>query len=265
MRIVSLCWLLAALCCAQPVLAAENGATLSVLSFNVLREEWSKPNYPRWKERVEGAAKIIGRHNPDFVGLQEETPEMVSDLLARINGYAYLYPCQINGAGILFRYADWTPVETERTLTLDGRRVYFYNLHLSPFEDWRRLRGAVALRHRIGTRRHAALPVVVSGDFNSPVSSSAVRLLVEPGDEKVSLADSFAALHPNKDHPATVHAYGQLQKNLPVSIDHIFYNGSLVPVKHEVIKEQESGIFPSDHFPVLAIFRFQENIVPQKN
>lgn len=43
------------------------------------------------------------------------------------------------------------------------------------------------------------------------------------------------------------------------AIDHIFYEGELKILRYGVLADNQLGIYPSDHFPVLCDFSFTDN------
>lgn len=235
-----------------------------VMSYNILRPEWSKPGDPAWEKRVEGVVQIIEAHRPDIVGLQEENEAMVADLIERLREYAYLYPVPGKGAGVLFRYREWTPVtvrrETgtdDRTVTEvlmkgpDGRRVYFYNVHFSPFEEKLRLAAAERVKRLMDSRAEATVPAVLTGDLNCTPGSVPFLYLTSAADGP-KLADVFTAL--GIESTRTANAYKDHGQGGGIRLDHVMFAGGLQPVGAAVVRDQHNGIFPSGHLPVRATF-----------
>lgn len=244
------------------------GEEVVVMTYNLLRPAWAQPGDPSWEERKGGIAETIKRHLPDVVGLQEEDEAMVRDLLELLPGYAYLYPVPANGAGILFRYAEWVPVEVRRQIGADGRwiteaqmsgkegkKFYFYCAHFSPFEEWKRMMGAEMLLQMIHSRSRGELPVVFVGDCNSEPGSAPFLRLTDRG-RRVFLKESFAEL--GRRYERTADSYRTRGKGDDFQIDFVFFSGEIAVESAEVLHEPWGGKYPSDHLPVLCRFRLEK-------
>lgn len=252
---------------ASAVRAGETSSALSVMSYNILRPAWSQPTDPPWSNRVPGIAQIIRDRQPGIVALQEENDEMVRDLLALLPEYDYTLPVQPNGAGILYRRDEWKPQQISRRLTVDGRwitealmeqsggrKLYVYCLHLSPFEEWKKMMGAEILRQMIDSRTWKELPVIVMGDMNSLDSSEPFKRLTESRGGRSPLRDSFAALHPGETAGFTADSYQTKGRGPQFRIDYILFSDGLTPVRQETVHDKPGGFYPSDHLPVYAEF-----------
>lgn len=236
------------------------------MSYNILRPEWAKPGDPAWADRVGGVARIIETHGADLVGLQEETAPMVADLLGRLRDYAYLYPVPEKGAGLLFRYRVWVPLAVRRApapggreivealfLGPAGRRLYVYAAHFSPFEETLRLEAAALLARMIADRAEPAVPVVVTGDLNASPTSPPLRHLTQD-DAGPRLQDVFSAL--GLASPRTASTYREPWTSTGLRLDHVLFAGGLRPLRAQAIDDRAGGFFPSDHLPVLAVFKW---------
>lgn len=260
-KILLLCLLSAA------VHAAETNGVFSVMTYNILRPAWSQPTDPPWSNRVGGIAQIIRDRKPGIVALQEEDDAMVQDLLALLPDYDYTQPVQSNGAGILFRRVEWKPVQVNRRLTVDGRwitdalmertggkQVYIYCLHLSPFEEWKRMMGAEILRQMVDARPFKDVPVIVLGDMNALDTSEPFKRLTEGRGNRRPLIDSFTALHPGEPTGFTADSYKNKGLGPQFRIDYIFFSEGLTPVQQTTVHDKPDGFYPSDHLPVCAEF-----------
>ncbi len=247
---------------------AEPDNTFSVMTYNILRPAWAKPAVPAWSNRVEGIAQIIRDRQPGIVGLQEEDDEMVSALLKRLPSYDYTFPVQSMGAGILYRTDRWTPLEIRRKLTVDGRwitealmerfdgqQVYGYCLHLSPFEEWKRMMGAELLRQMVDARRFKQVPVLVMGDMNTTETGAPIQRLTEGSKWRKPLLDAFKACHSEAAPDGfTAYCYGTDTSALLQRIDYIFFSEGLRPLRADVVHDRPDGFYPSDHLPVCVEF-----------
>lgn len=237
------------------------------MSYNILRQEWAKPGFPSWEERVNGVCHVIGKASPDIVALQEETESMVAELLQQLPDYDYLYPVPNMGAGLMIRRGMWTAETSRRKQTPDGRtatevllrsatgqRLYVYNIHFSPFEQFRKLDAAALLLHLIETRSEKDIPVIAMGDLNSTPTSAPFAKLMDP-TQPVHLRDPFAEL--KVAHETSFHGYRTTDTPHRFQIDHILFLGPLEPVAAQVLAAKHDGIFPSDHHPILCTFAFK--------
>ena len=89
------------------------------------------------------------------------------------------------------------------------------------------------------------------GDFNAEPDSKTYRWLTGQSDEAVDtlpdLKETFKSPYPGTSHRFT----GKQTTGL---IDWILYRGDLRFKKCIVIEDSFDGIFPSDHFPLMAYF-----------
>jgi len=258
-NILLLCLLAAA------VRAGETNSALSVMTYNILRPAWSQPTDPPWSNRVSGIAQIIRDRQPGIVGIQEESDEMIRDLLALLPDYDYTFPVQPSGAGILYRRDQWRPLQLNRRLTVDGRwitealmeqaggkQLYVYCLHLSPFEEWKKMMGAEILRQMIDWRPLKEIPVIAIGDMNSLDTSAPFTRLTEGNKWRKPLTDTFAALHFGETAGFTADSYETKGAGPFYRIDYIFCSEEFKPIRQETLHDQPDGFYPSDHLPVYA-------------
>lgn len=84
-------------------------------------------------------------------------------------------------------------------------------------------------------------PQLLGGDFNSEIDSPEHKLLADAGwkDTYETLHQDFARATPK-----------------PRKIDFIYFHGEVTPIAAEIIREQEGGIYPSDHPFVMADVSF---------
>lgn len=91
------------------------------------------------------------------------------------------------------------------------------------------------------------MPIVFSGDLNAKEGNLMYKRALEAGfrDTKY-LAEA-------SDSGATYHGYMNLHKTNSKPIDYIFVNSYCESVSvYDVVTEKINGIYPSDHFPVVA-------------
>lgn len=87
-------------------------------------------------------------------------------------------------------------------------------------------------------------PTLLMGDFNAPPDSECASVFGDP--EKGRFRQIFEPPHIETHHGFS----GRIQQGAP--IDWIMYRGDLEKKSAEVITQPFNGIYPSDHFPIVA-------------
>jgi endonuclease/exonuclease/phosphatase family metal-dependent hydrolase len=128
------------------------------------------------------------------------------------------------------------------------QRLLFYNTHFAHRDidaEARRL-SAKLVADRIGWQDQQ-IPFLLIGDFNAPARSDAYAALVPP------LKDAWTEAAQQSGPEGTFHGF----KGTPgeARIDWILYRAPWQVVRAEAITDSRDGRYPSDHFPVLAVFQ----------
>ncbi len=131
---------------------------------------------------------------------------------------------------------------------IQGKTITIINVHLEAFDKPTRKRQTDFVRG-LYAEYAKANPTILLGDFNSELAEedATIRSILQ-------LPNVVAACPPSQlDSPeAFTYASGDPQQQ----IDYIFYDSTQLSVQHwDVLQEMET---PSDHLPVLAIFRWKE-------
>ena len=87
------------------------------------------------------------------------------------------------------------------------------------------------------------------GDFNTDAGSDPYRALTE------ILTDTWTAVAKPAGPTGTFHGFSG--KPGSSRIDWILFRGGLRPVSIETLTDNEGGRYPSDHFPVIAVFEWK--------
>lgn len=91
------------------------------------------------------------------------------------------------------------------------------------------------------------MPVVFSGDLNAKEGKLMYKRALEAGFRDTKYLAEVS------DTGATYHGYANLHKTNDKPIDYIFVNSYCESVSlYDVVTEKINGIYPSDHFPVVA-------------
>jgi endonuclease/exonuclease/phosphatase family metal-dependent hydrolase len=136
------------------------------------------------------------------------------------------------------RMATWGLFEFAKT----KRRFYLINTHFPhrPVDENARLECAKVLAAFID-RLPPEVPLILTGDFNTDASGPAFQLLTKNLTD-AKPAQATGTFHGFKGTPGTAR------------IDWILYRGKVKFKTAEILKMNENGLYPSDHFPVVAAF-----------
>ena len=270
--------------------AAPSRPTLRVMSFNI-RYGTAPDGENRWEKRKDLVVKTIRAFSPDLLGTQEVMAFQAEFLRRRLSEYDFVGVGREDGkkagefAAIFFRrdrfeklaeghfWLSTTPEKPGskswdsalpritswvklRLCNPPGTEFYFFNTHFDHRGARARLESARIMKKKIASLGPGAL-VIVTGDFNAAPGSPPHRVLVgAEGDEKTLLYDSFAVLHPSPEaEEGTFHGFsGKAGK---ARIDWILFSRGLKPLTAAVDRTNEAGRYPSDHFPVTAVFEIE--------
>ena len=135
------------------------------------------------------------------------------------------------------------------------KKFYFFNTHFDHKGTIARRESAKLILQKI--KKIAEKDAfVLTGDFNGDPKSEPYLLLTK----KDNLVDLYDAFFLSK----TKH-YGQLstfsgfkvpRKDDQNRIDYIFVPKKIKVLKHAILTDSWGGLFPSDHFPVLAVLKW---------
>lgn len=261
---------------------------VNILSFNI-RYDTPKDGINQWSNRKEKVAQLIEFHEADIVGLQEVLKNQLDDLETLLPEYTWIGVGRDDGkeAGeyspILFQKDRFKLLQQgtfwlSETCDIAGSRgwdaacnrvvtwayfkdkkqrkkFYFFNTHFDHKGAVARRESAKLILQKIkeiaGTNAF-----ILTGDFNGDPKSEPYQILTKK-DNSIDLYDAFLL-------SKTGH-YGQLStfsgfkvptKDDQNRIDYIFVPNKIKVLKHAILTDSWSGLFPSDHFPVLAVLKW---------
>ena len=259
------------------------GERFRVLTWNL----WWR--YGPWEERLPAIIETIRRLDPDLVALQEvwvadgtSSAHVIADALGLHAEVAHRLDFDGTGFGnaVLSRW----PIERTAMRPLPGREevdeqrlvfmaevaapeasVQVFSTHLNWRHDHGDIRQAQVreLCAFVAAERPRSYPPIVCGDFNAEPGSDEIRMLTglaavpEPG---VVFRDSWSArgsVEPgwtwSNENPFAAAEYEQDRR-----IDYVFTgwrrnDGRGAPLSSRVVGDEPvDGVWPSDHFGVLA-------------
>ena len=267
---------------AQPAAAVQARPPLTAMSFNI-RYGTANDGDNRWPLRRDFLIDLLREQAADVIGLQEALDFQIDEIAAALPAYGVIGVGRDDGArkgeyaAILFRrdrfqvsdagtfwFSDspgtiasksWGNRITRictwaRFVDRDGRAFWHYNVHLDHESQPSRERSAALLRKRIGERRPADEPVIVTGDFNAGEQNPAVSAMVDGG----AFLDTFRMKHPDEKAVGTFSAF-DVAKSGREKIDYVFVPPGTEVMRAEIVRTNRNGRTPSDHFPVIAHIR----------
>jgi endonuclease/exonuclease/phosphatase family metal-dependent hydrolase len=260
------------------VIGPASGDSLHVMSFNLRYASTRKPN--SWAQRRPVVAELLRAEQPTLLGTQEGLYAQLKDIhrdlpdhydwlgVGRGGGSRdeftaihydtrRLEPLEFDHVWLsdtpdvigsrswgndVIRMATWVWFADLRT----GKEFVAVNTHFDHLSEHARRRSALLIRDRV----HAFgpdLPVVLTGDFNTPAGNSVAYDTLVAG-----LADAWVAAAERRSPPyATFHGYRPPVANRD-RIDWILTRGTTVQAVG-VNTFTRNGQYPSDHLPVQAL------------
>lgn len=165
-------------------------------------------------------------------------------------------PGSVSWGNRITRIATWARF---RDRAADDETFYVFNTHWDHESQPSRERSAALIIERIRARAHPDDPVLLMGDFNAGEDNAAYRALLAPRaavQGNVPLYDTFRAVHPDARETGTYHAF-RGDRSGP-KIDAILASPEWETLAAEIVLMNESGLYPSDHFPVTAVLRLRQ-------
>ena len=262
--------------------------TLTALSWNL----WWR--FGPWEERFPRIVKVVRECNPDLIGLQEiwdDDDVCQASLLAEELGYAFTYSGASEIVGIKFgnavlsrwpiSFADSYPLTSMPSddgsrncrlahASVEGPRgqIEVYSTHLSylPFESGIRQLQVRDICRLIADRK-SDVPPILMGDFNAVPESDEIRLLTglkEPPVPYQVFYDAWQVANAHDPgytwHRGNPYTAAALEPDR--RLDYVFVGRPTgVGVGHVkscrlVGTEAVDGVFPRDHYGVLAEIRY---------
>lgn len=278
------------LCCMPFVQLAQDdpirGSVLTVMTYNI-RLNTPDDGANAWKFRRPAVVALINDHQPDIFGVQEALHDQMKDMRKSLRDYSWFGVARDDGKtkgeysavfykqkrfkrldGSTFwlsetpdsqgsrswdaacvRIVTWVKLMDRCT----GKTLFFFNTHFDHMGAVARLESSKLLLSRI--REIAGdSQVILTGDFNLKESEEPYRILT----------DEFREYHLTDTRHRTATAEGPDHTYMGFDfvgepgdiIDYIFIRNFNEVLSHRIITDNTSGIYPSDHLPVMAKILF---------
>ncbi len=158
------------------------------------------------------------------------------------------------------RIVTWAKFEDIRL----NKQFYVFNTHFDHRSQPSREKSAQLIVDRVRAREDSTIPAVITGDFNAGEYNPVIRYMVEDQAITMSSGEALTNPQPFKDtfrtrHPEAVKV-GTANRftgySVGPKIDYIFVAGQLAITGAAIIRDNDQGRYPSDHFPVIADLSF---------
>jgi endonuclease/exonuclease/phosphatase family metal-dependent hydrolase len=258
---------------------------LRVMSFN-LRYDTPNDSANAWPNRKDWVAGLIRFHGADVVGVQEALAHMLTDLDARLPGFARVGVGRADGrtrgefSAIFYRtdrlalldsgtfWLSPTPevagskgwdAAIERVATwarfrdrLTGCSHLQLNTHVDHIGEQARQESARLIRRRLAQLANG-LPIVMTRDLNSTPTSGAYRILTRDTVAGATPPLADAMLTSRSGHYGPTSSWTAFRAIEPGRrIDYVLVSAPVTVSSHGILPDSWNGRFPSDHLPVLA-------------
>jgi endonuclease/exonuclease/phosphatase family metal-dependent hydrolase len=256
---------------------------IKVISTNI-RFENPADNTNNWPFRKDFWAKIIMSKTPDIISTQEGRKPQLMDAEKSLENYSHtyknrswieerMYPCIFvseawkvidsgdrwlsetpdvpasSSFGSMFpRLMTYAHIKNKKS----DIEIMVVNCHLDHMNSSTRDSQSKVLLNQIKKLNPTMVPTILTGDFNeSPFES--VRKNIN--DSKIVPIDPWFDLHLEEE--GTHHKFTG-DNHETKRIDWILSSEELSPLKAKILKHNDLGKYPSDHFPIFAHFKFNK-------
>ena len=248
-----------------------------------------------WLQRRQRIARIIRESGAAVVGVQELLPEMREDVRCILDGYSIFGMGRVGGplgehSDIIIKnqeidiikhdtfwlskrpyqmasraYFSFFPricTVGEICLRDSGRKVRVFNTHFDHICGPARTLGVFTILGYLSRMQELdPMPAIIMGDLNAKPNSRPIQIMRNNahGFANIHLTDAYQCCH--TDEPVENTYHGFKGKNGQRLLDYIFVTDGLEVVDSRVDRSNDNGLYPSDHFPLIATLRFSDQQV----
>lgn len=275
-----------------PVAHAEEPQTLRVMSFNI-RYGLARDGDNHWKHRKDLVVETIKAYGPDVLGTQENLGFQAEYLVDKLGYSIFGRSRQVEDSGsgeqcaILFRAERFDQLAgghlwLSETPDVPGSKswdsslprmatwvrlwdksnsanIFVINTHFDHRGSNARLESAKLLYEFV--KANAKYPIILTGDFNTPIDSSPYKELFP---ESALIVDTYRAKQvavsaektPSKGEGTFSGFTGRTDS---ARIDWIGASPQFRILEAAIDRQEFSGRYPSDHYPVTSVLQLQES------
>ena len=253
--------------------------SISVLSLN-LRFGLADDGPNSWQYRKDSFPVLLKNYQADFFGFQEVNSfqlEFLSDILREYNYIGERQPAPPSWQNnIIFYHRKWGCVHQDHfylspTPSIPSRfrksrwprqctigvfqnnddQVIVANTHFD-FDPTVQSRSAKLIMQRLSDISSETSAILI-GDFNTTPESASYKIFTEQKKKKSLKKKQFFKNVFKDPFPGTFHGFKDNKTG--DHIDWILYRGRIVLESSNIIRGKIKGQYPSDHFPLFAVFK----------
>ena len=254
------------------------GQNLKIMTYNI-RLDVASDGENAWPNRKDYFTSQIQFYSPDVFGVQEATPNQVTDIASALPNYNKFGVGREEGgtgeACTIYYKKDRFKVEQSNTFWLSEtpnvvsrgwdaacnrvctyglfkdlktkKTFWVFNLHLDHMGEEARIKGVQLALKKISELNTKKYPAFLMGDFNSEPDTKQIAEIKKVMDDTKDVS---------KEKPfGPSGTFNDFKHNEPVTLllDYIFVskNSGLKIQKHAVLSDSKDLKYPSDHLPVL--------------
>ncbi len=234
-----------------------------------------------WPYRKKSFPSFFEKYRAEFIGLQEANDfqiDFIRKILTEYNFIGRRYPApSFWQNNIIFYKKTWECIYREhfflsptpmipsrsrksqwpRQCTMgifknNHRKLICINTHFD-FDAEVQIESARLIMERL-SNLPSDLPAILIGDFNA-TPSSLCHIIFTGEDQKLKTKGPYFKNTFEKPFPGTHHGFTGNTKG--DHIDWILYRGGIIPEDCMAIQTTFEGVYPSDHFPLYAKFKWK--------
>lgn len=254
------------------------GQNLKIMTYNI-RLDVASDGENAWPNRKDYFTSQMQFYSPDVFGVQEATPNQVTDIALALPNYNKFGVGREEGgtgeACTIYYKKDRFKVEQSNTFWLSEtpnvvsrgwdaacnrvctyglfkdlktkKTFWVFNLHLDHMGEEARIKGVQLALKKISELNTKKYPAFLMGDFNSEPDTKQIAEIKKVMDDTKDVS---------KEKPfGPSGTFNDFKHNEPVTLllDYIFVskNSGLKIQKHAVLSDSKDLKYPSDHLPVL--------------
>lgn len=256
--------------------------TIKVMTFN-LRFGTAPDGPNHWNNRKDMVLEVIKNYDPDLLGTQECLDFQAKYIAEQIPTYAVIgrgreKDGSSEQTAVFYKKDLWDVLETKflwlsetpeepgskswdtactRIVTWlklkhrsSGKELLYINTHLDHKSKMARQKGAELISERV-KQEGEGKTVIITGDFNAVAENSEPwKIFANNG-----FNDSWLKAAEKVGPPVTWCGFKDPEPDSTNRIDWILYQGPIQPLKCETVVYKKDGRYPSDHFPVVTVFK----------
>ncbi|CAM3418337.1 endonuclease/exonuclease/phosphatase family protein [Pontibacter korlensis] len=269
------------LLCTTSILAQTN--TMRIATYNI-RYDNVNDTVNAWSKRLPVIADLVQFHDFDIFGTQEGLHHQLQGLNEELPGYAYIGVGRDDGkqkgefAAVFYKkdkykllkqgnfWLSETPDKPGKGWDADFPRVctwglfkeqgsglefYLFNVHFDHRGEQARKESVKLILQKVKDIAGKA-PIILAGDFNFDQNDEKYKTM-----SASDLKDAYHLAGKRYAHRGTFNGFEATRKT-DERIDHIWLSPIFSVTRYGILTDTyANGLFPSDHFPVVAEVMFE--------